>query len=332
MPPTKPVADVVAHLRAEYGQCANIKSKRTRTNVQGAIRSILARLADLDMPTTGIAIFCGTIAQDRRERLECHIVTPPDIVPTYLYRCSSTFDLQPLRAMQNNIAIYGLLVIDTADAAIGILRGTRIEQVAEFSSQVPRKHSQGGQSAQRFERLREIAIHEFFKKVADASTALFTTMDGFPGRFKGLIVGGLSPSKDRFVNHGYLHHELQARIVGVVDVPYTTATGLYDAVSAAQEILADLDVVKKKQIVEKFLTAIATDGAAAYGYSQVFERLQSGAVATLLISTTVDPRQIEMLSAIASRYKTTVEMISDDFPEGLTIKNVFGGVAAILRY
>ena len=315
------MADVVAHLRAEYGQCANIKSKRTRTNVQGAIRSILARLSDLTMPETGIAIFCGTIAQDRRERLECHIVTPPDPVPTYLYRCSSTFDLQPLRAMQNDIATYGLLVIDTADAAIGILRGTRIEQVAEFSSQVPRKHSQGGQSAQRFERLREIAIHEFFKKVADAATALFTTMDG-----------GLSPSKDRFVNHGYLHHELQARIVGVVDVPYTTANGLYDAVSAAQEILADLDVVKKKQIVEKFLTAIATDGSAAYGYPQVFEKLQSGAVATLLISTQVDPRQIETLVAVASRYKTTVELIPDDFPEGLTIKNVFGGVAALLRY
>jgi peptide chain release factor subunit 1 len=284
------------------------------------------------MPETGIVIFCGTVVIGHQERLECHVVTPPEIVPTYLYRCSSAFDLQPLHAMQNDIATYGLLAIDTADAAIGILRGTRIEQVAEFSSRVPRKHSQGGQSAQRFERLREIAIHEFFKKVADAATALFTSMDGFPGQFKGLIIGGLSPSKDRFISHGYLHHELQARIIGVVDVPYTTATGLYDVVSAAQEILVDIDLVRKKQIVEKFLTAIATDGGAAYGYRQVVERLQSGAVAMLLISTAVEPRRVEGLTTIASQCKTTVEMIPDDFPEGVAINNVFGGVAALLRY
>ena len=41
IPPDKQIYDVTAQLRDEFGQCANIKSKQTRTNVQAAISSIL---------------------------------------------------------------------------------------------------------------------------------------------------------------------------------------------------------------------------------------------------------------------------------------------------
>ena len=44
IPPDKQIHDVTAQLRDEFGQCANIKSKQTRTNVQSAISSILSRL------------------------------------------------------------------------------------------------------------------------------------------------------------------------------------------------------------------------------------------------------------------------------------------------
>ena len=44
IPPDKQIYDVTGQLKDEYGQCANIKSKQTRTNVQSAISSILSRL------------------------------------------------------------------------------------------------------------------------------------------------------------------------------------------------------------------------------------------------------------------------------------------------
>ena len=199
IPASKPVSGVVAHLRAEYSQCANIKSKTTRTNVQAAIRSILARLATVTVPPNGIAIFCGAVTVDTRSKLECIVVEPIEAIPSYLYRCGSVFEVQPLQAMLTEKPIYGLLVIDASDAAIGILCGNRIESVTELTSLVPRKHSQGGQSAARFERLREIAINEFFKKVADAANERFLGIDDFHKRFKGLIIGGLSPTKEAFI-------------------------------------------------------------------------------------------------------------------------------------
>ena len=39
IPPDKQIYDVTGQLKDEFGQCANIKSKQTRTNVQSAISS-----------------------------------------------------------------------------------------------------------------------------------------------------------------------------------------------------------------------------------------------------------------------------------------------------
>ena len=43
IPLDKQIYDVTNQLKEEHGQAANIKSKLTRTNVQGAIESLLSR-------------------------------------------------------------------------------------------------------------------------------------------------------------------------------------------------------------------------------------------------------------------------------------------------
>ncbi|NYT16941.1 MAG: peptide chain release factor 1, partial [Methanomicrobiales archaeon] len=98
VPPDKQIYDVTGQLRDEFGQCANIKSKQTRTNVQSAISSILSRLKYYkNPPENGMAIFCGTIqlGGDRSD-LECTIIEPPEPLNLYMYRCSSNFELEPL--------------------------------------------------------------------------------------------------------------------------------------------------------------------------------------------------------------------------------------------
>jgi len=112
IPPDKQIYDVTAQLRDEFGQCSNIKSKQTRTNVQSAISSILSRLKYYKRPPEkGMAIFCGTIllGGDRSD-LECTVIEPPEPLNLYMYRCSSNFELEPLRQMLEEKSIYGLLV------------------------------------------------------------------------------------------------------------------------------------------------------------------------------------------------------------------------------
>lgn len=288
IPPDKQIYDVTAQLRDEFGQCSNIKSKQTRTNVQSAISSILSRLKYYKRPPErGMAVFCGTVqlGGDKSE-LECQIVEPPDAINLYMYRCSSTFELEPLKQMLEEKFVYGLLVLDRREAYWGFLRGNRIEPIGGATSTVPGKQRKGGQSAVRFARLREIAINEFYTKVGERASATFLAEKDYFERFKGVLIGGPSPTKEEFEAGNYLHHEVQKRIIGLFDVAYTNESGLAELVDNAQDALRDVEVTKEKASMNRFLKELVKeDGLASYGEESVRKNLEIGAVDTLLLSS-----------------------------------------------
>ena len=114
--------------------------------------------------------------------------------------------------------IYGLIVIDRSEATIGFLKGKRINTVKNFQSLVPSKHGRGGQSQRRFERLIEIAAHEFFKKIGNLANDTFLSEKDL----KGLLIGGPGATKVFFMERDYLHHELKKKIVDSFDTGYYT--------------------------------------------------------------------------------------------------------------
>jgi len=288
IPPDKQIYDVTAQLRDEFGQCANIKSKQTRTNVQSAISSILSRLKYYkNPPANGMAVFCGTIQMGGdRSDLECTIIDPPEPLNLYMYRCSSNFELEPLKQMLEEKVVYGLLVLDRREAYWGFLRGNRIEPIGGVTSTVPGKQRKGGQSSARFQRLREIAIDEFYTKIGERASAIFLAEKDFFERFRGVLIGGPSPTKEEFEAGKYLHHEIQKRIIGLFDVAYTNEDGLSEIVDAAKDALKGQEVVREKEVMERFLKELVKDaGLASYGEESVRKNLELGSVDILLLSS-----------------------------------------------
>jgi len=287
IPPDKQIFDVTNQLKDEFGQCANIKSKQTRTNVQSAISSILSRLKYYKRPPAkGLAVFCGTVKlYGDRTDLQCTIIEPPEPLNLYMYRCSSNFELDPLKQMLEEKYVYGLLVLDRREAYWGFLRGNRIEPVGGATSTVPGKMRKGGQSAARFGRLREIAINEFYTKIGERSSAIFLAEKDFFERFKGVLIGGPSPTKEEFEAGSFLHHEIQKKIIGLFDVAYTNEDGLAELVDAAKDALKGMGVVKEKEFMQRFLKELVKDaGLAAYGEESIRKNLEIGAVDILLLS------------------------------------------------
>ncbi len=372
IPPDKNIADVANQLKSELSQASNIKSKQTRTSVIAGLEAILQRLKYYKKPPEhGMVILSGNIdLGGGRQKQITEIIEPPEPVPLYKYHCDSSFYLEPLKEMLKEKKIYGLIVIDRREATVGILRGKRIEVLSYTSSMVPGKHRQGGQSSVRFERLREIAIHEFYKKVADkASEALLPHLKDLVG----VLIGGPSPTKEEFYGGEYLHHELQRRVIGLFDVSYTDESGLFELVEKAQDALQELDLIREKRLIGRFLQEVAKDGLAAYGEEEVRQSLELGAVETLLLSEDlryervkyrcpvcgaekvvtvkegtenppkcekdgIDLEEVERtdvvleLSEMAESMGTKVEFISTDSEEGAMLMNAFGGIAAILRF
>ena len=283
IPSTKQVSDVTSYLRNEYSQSSNIKSKSTRKNVMAAIESISSRLKVFKkVPDNGMVFFTGHVAKaaDQTE-MKNFIIEPPTPVPTFIYRCDSQFYLEPLMSMLEDEETYGLIVIDRSEATVGLLVGKAIRSLKHFDSQVPSKHGRGGQSQRRFERLIEEAAHEFFKKVGNFATdALLDNKD-----MKKILLGGPGPTKDYFLEHGYLHHELKKKILDTFDIGYTNESGLKELVENAKVAIADLGITKEKALMQRFYKEVRKDhGLFAYGKAEVLSALNKGAVDILIVS------------------------------------------------
>ncbi len=284
--PGKQISDVMAYLRNEYAQSSNIKSRTTRKNVMWAIESLMGRVrAYKEPPATGLAFFVGSraVGADRSEPVT-YIVEPPEPLNTYLYRCDSTFFLDPLLSMVHEPELWGLLVMDRAEVTLGFLRGKRVEPLRNKQSLVPSKHGRGGQSAHRFERMIEHAAHEFFVKCGEMANELFLPKKDV---LKGILLGGPGATKEYFYKEGYLHYELQQKVVQpLFDVGYTDEYGLKELVEKATQTLHGLELSEVKKVIQQLLNEIrrAEQGLAAYGEKDVLDALAVGAVDTLLVS------------------------------------------------
>lgn len=284
IPPDKQISDVVSQLRNEHSQASNIKSKLTKTNVQGAIDSIMSRLRYGTVPENGIVYFTGAVdVGANKTNMETTIVEPPQPIITYRYHCDSSFFLTPLEEMLKEAKTYGLLVLDRREATVGLLTGKQIEAFRNMTSTVPGKQRKGGQSAHRFQQLRLIAIHDFYKRIGDAASEVFLTVD--QKDFEGVLLGGPSPTKEEFESGNFFHHEIEKKVLGLFDVAYTDESGLSELVNAASERLEDLDLMVEKKLMQQFFRELVSDsGKATYGEDNVRENLIIGAVDILLIS------------------------------------------------
>jgi len=284
--PGKQISDVMAYLRNEYAQSSNIKSRTTRKNVMWAIESLMGRVrAFREPPANGVAFFVGSkaIGADKSEPVT-FIVEPPEPLNTYLYRCDSTFFLDPLLAMVHEPDVWGLIVMDRAEVTLGLLQGKRVVPLRNRQSLVPSKHGRGGQSQHRFERMIEHAAHEFFVKIGEMSSELFLPRKE---QLKGILLGGPGATKEYFYKEAYLQYELQQKVVQpLFDTGYTDEFGLKELVEKATQTLHGLEITEEKRIIQRLLTEIrkAETGLAAYGEADVNYALEAGAVDTLLIS------------------------------------------------
>jgi len=322
VPPGKQISDALNMLRDEYGTASNIKSTTTRKNVQEAIVKVQQRLKLFKAPPeNGLVIFCGAIPQNGAgsERMEIYVVVPPEPIGIYLYRCDSRFHTEHLLDLLREKETYGILLIDASGATIATLQGKRLEIVREITSGVPGKTRAGGQSARRYERLRDMRLQEYFTRVGQHANDIFLSME----TLKGLILAGPGPTKYDFEKGEYLNYMLKNKLIDTVDTAYVEEQGVKEVVEKAPEIMHKVRYIEEKQIMQQFLYGVGHDtGMITYGEAEVRKALEAGAVRTLLISENIDLLRVTVeCSACGYQEQHTIKSQAlTDFEKGLAGK------------
>lgn len=374
IPRDKQISDVVKHMRDEQGQSANIKSKSTKKNVQSAIEVIMQRLRLFPTPPErGLVLFVGMIPRGGpgTEKMETYVFEPPEPIQTYTYHCDSEFFLKPLKEMLADKDVYGLAVLDRKEATIATLKGKRVDIVKTLTSGVPGKHKAGGQSQRRFDRVIELAAHEFLKKIGKHINDSFLPIPDL----NGVILGGPGHTKEDFLKGDYMHHEIKNKVITTVDTSYTGEFGIREVIDKSMDALAEMEVIREKKLVQKFLhELVSDDGLASYGEKEVRHNLLMGAVEILLLSEDIYSQRktyecsvcghtsnytyknanedsekickkcnekmkiteskdvIDDFVEMAEEVGSDVEIISTETEEGIQLLRAFGGIGAVLRY
>jgi peptide chain release factor subunit 1 len=295
VPSKKPIHEVMSALRDEHGTASNIKSDLTRTHVQDALTRTMQRLKLYHRtPQNGLVIFCGALSTNGpgSEVVFLYEILPPKPVQTYLYRCDDHFHLEGLQEMLREEKVIGIMSIDTSETGLGIVTGSKFDVVDVMTSGVSGKHRAGGQSARRFERLRDMELTDYYHRVARHASKAF--LEDY--KAQALIVSGPGPTKDDFIKKEFLDYRLQKNIIAVIDTSYAGREGVRESLAKSDSILQDIRLMEEKKLVQRFLKEVnAVNGLAIYGVGDILENLKKANIEVILIADDIDLTYIQVV-------------------------------------
>ena len=324
IPKGKQLHEIIGTLQQEQGTADNIKSDLTRSHVVDSLGKVIQRLKLYKKtPERGLVMFCGALPQEEggplgSETVRVWEIDPPKDLKQYLYRCDDHFHVDILKDMLKDDNLIGFLAIDSKDAGWGLLQGDRITVLDKTGSGVAGKHRQGGQSAKRFQKLREMELTYYFNRVAQTTREYFIDIHAV----KGLIISGPGPTKEDFINGNYLEYRLQNNIIATIDASYSGEEGIREAFAKSGDILGNFRLVEEKKLVEDLFREInGNTGKGSYGLQEVIDFLKNNVVETLIITDDTDLSRVE---GICKRCKHVREEVVER-PQVIPKKTEYSG-------
>jgi peptide chain release factor subunit 1 len=256
---------------------------------------------------------------------------------------SSPF-LLPLARLKDDYQDYALLLLDSQEARLFVIRSDILEEKKKLSIDLMNKHKKGGWSQMRYNRLRSGAIKSFLTTVVEDLQGRLDL-----GEIKGLVVAGPGEAKGQLVE--MLPIVWKEKLLGVVDISMQTPGG--DLVKLGS-VVTRVERSAELYLTERLKEAVLKGEGAAYGLAEVGKALEEGRVNHLLLSSDfalpsmickkchftheegescptcggqMQAMSLERLYEQAERTGAEVAIVEgDEFLEAM------GGVGALLRY
>jgi peptide chain release factor subunit 1 len=283
IPPKDQIARVTTMLNNEFGTASNIKSHTNKLSVQGAITAALGRLKLISrVPNNGLLLYSGTVlTEDNKEKKLTLDIEPFKPVSRSLYLCDNKFHTEELHRMLESDEKFGFIVVDGSGTLYATVCGSVKEKLGQFSVELPKKHGRGGQSKNRFARIRMERRHNYLRKVGECATQYFITNDR--PNVLGIVLAGSAEFKDALFQSDLFDPRLKAVVMKIVDVAHPGDVGLNQAIDLAADCLSGVKLVQEKKLVQKFFDEIACDTQMyCFGMNDTVKAMEGGAVDTLI--------------------------------------------------
>lgn len=249
-----------------------------KNSVKDAIGSIMSKLKLYKTtPANGLAIFCGYV---NSKKITIDLI-PNNPIRVSLYRCDNRFHTDHLHEIMENHESYGFIVVKQDTASFHILTGKKKRTIGQFTGHITSKHGRGGQSQNRYQRLRHEEIHNFIKKIEEVALEKFIDPNTTLPNVNGIILAGGEEKLLQLKNN--LDKRLSDIILATVHTQYGGRNGFNQAVGLVQDTLSNLKIVQEQKIIESFFTAINIDAPYCFGTLDTIHALECGALSSLIL-------------------------------------------------
>ncbi len=163
----------------------------------------------------------------------------------------------------------------------------------KFSVDLPKKHGRGGQSAQRFARLRMEKRHNYVRKCAEHAVQFF--IDNDRPNINGLVLAGSADFKTELGQSDLFDLRLKAIIVASVDVSYGGINGFNQAIELSADTLGNVKFLQEKKLISSYFDEISQDtGKYVFGVKDTMVALEMGAVEKLIIWENLETHRLAL--------------------------------------
>lgn len=245
-------------------------------------------------PNNGLIIYCGLASEgDSGEKMFKIDLEPFKPINTSLYRCDSVFHTEELRKLLEDNDRFGFLIMDGNGSLFGVVQGNTRTVLNKFTVDLPKKHGRGGQSSNRFARIRTERRHNYLRKVAETMTATFITNDR--PNVKGLILAGSADFKTDLNKSDLFDLRLSPLVIKIVDIAYGGENGFNQAIELSGDALRNVKFVHEKKIIGRFFEEISKDsGKFVFGLKDTMDALEYGAVEIMIIYENLEQNRLTL--------------------------------------
>lgn len=372
IPPGDQISKIQYMLLTEYGLCSNIKSASNRKSVQDAITSCQEKLKHYrQVPPNGLILYCGEVVmEDGKEKRYSKVIEPFKPVSRSMYKCDNRFDTEELSKMLENDDKFGFIIIDGTGSSYYTMCGGTREKIGGFNVDLPKKHGRGGQSKNRFARIRQERRHNYVRKVAENATQYFISEDR--PNIKGLVLAGSAEFKETLFASDLFDPRLKAVVIKIVDIQHSGDVGFNQAIDQAKDVLSGVKLVQEKKILQEYFDHISKDtNEVCFGIENTMRCIEMGAVDKIIlwedspliryevtnkesgdinhyylmpheilkadfsqniIYTFTEIPFVDWITENYNKFGCSLELITDKSQEGAQFVRGFGGLGGFLRY
>jgi len=240
---------------------------------------------------------------------DCFLFSPSNPIKKFFYRCDRRFHLDDLIKLYEDCDNYAIVLISGKRVEYYLHSANQTRLLKSLDENLPNQHKTGGQSAQRFERIRDEKIGWYTKKITEIMVQYYVKEGKF--LYKGLIIAGPAEMKDWVKEEELFTRFFDKHLLKTLKISEINSQSIYQVINSAADILTSQKSEKELvSLFEEMLSDPKMIDLFVFGVQEVERAFNEGELKEIYVSN----KYTNIDKLLQSNTKTKINIIkSNDF-------------------